>query len=198
MPILLNYKNVEKRSPTLSAKAEDIPLSNQRHHSPAFNTVHIIAAIIGIAGAVAAAITIFLLCKRKRSKTQAHSNKSGTKHEYSSNNSNNDDVFGSQTNSSHSHSNSQTNYHRFDQFANDFDGNNGSSGQDIASVEDVSPTMQQYQLQLKLLQQQHQERRAYQQNQPQNQLVQVPSQPGQQTTTLSTNTLSLPPPPYYP
>ncbi|KAI8326971.1 hypothetical protein EDC96DRAFT_581063 [Choanephora cucurbitarum] len=63
MPILLNYKNVEKRSPTLSAKAEDIPLGNQRHHSPAFNTVHIIAAIIGIAGAVAAAITIFLLCK---------------------------------------------------------------------------------------------------------------------------------------
>ncbi|KAI8327115.1 hypothetical protein EDC96DRAFT_612886 [Choanephora cucurbitarum] len=100
MPILLNYKNVEKRSPTLSAKAEDIPLGNQRHHSPAFNTVHIIAAIIGIAGAVAAAITIFLLCKRKRSKTLAHSNKSGTKHEYSSNSSNSDDAFGSQTNSS--------------------------------------------------------------------------------------------------
>ncbi|KAI8326972.1 hypothetical protein EDC96DRAFT_549942 [Choanephora cucurbitarum] len=83
-------------------------------------------------------------------------------------------------------------------FANDFDGNNGSSGQNIVSVEDVSPTMQQYQLQLKLLQQQHQERRAYQQNQPQNQPVQVQSQPGQQATTLSTNTLSLPPPPYYP
>ncbi|KAI8366514.1 hypothetical protein BD560DRAFT_490688 [Blakeslea trispora] len=187
MPILLNYKDVnkiERRSPIISLKVEDVsPHASQKHHSLAFNAVHIIAAVIGIAGAIAAAVTIFLLCKRKRSKSQTHINKAGTKNEQSSNS---DDVFTSQINSTHSYSNSQTNHPRFDQFANDFDGNNGSSDRTFVSTEDISPTMQQYQLQLKLLQQQ------------QSQLAQAQSHSRQQTVAVSNNSLSPPPPPYCP
>lgn len=39
-------------------------------HTPAFNTVHIIAAVIGVLGVVAVAVAIVIICNRRKKRKQ--------------------------------------------------------------------------------------------------------------------------------
>lgn len=108
------------------------------NHTSAFNTVHIIAAVIGVIGAIIVAITIFLLCKRRK---KVKSTDTISKVETP--------VMSQVTNRNSSHS-------RFGQFATDFDNPPIEPPKPaIVHVEDISPLMQQQQLQLKLLNQQN-------------------------------------------
>jgi hypothetical protein len=141
-------------------------------HTSAFNTVHIIAAVIGIVGACLVGITIFILCRRKRRNAKQV----------------NKDIEKSHVQEAASAS-TDTIHQRFDQFASDFERNNTpppphveQPKSAILHIEDASPMMQQYRLQLKLLQQRQQQHR------------QNPSDASSSTVVSNT----APPPPYQP
>jgi hypothetical protein len=140
-------------------------------HTSAFNTVHIIAAVIGIVGACLVGITIFILCRRKRRNAKQV----------------NKDIEKSHVQEAASAS-TDTIHQRFDQFASDFERNNTPPPHveqpkpAILHIEDSSPMMQQYRLQLKLLQQRQQQHR------------QNPSDASSSTVVSNT----APPPPYQP
>jgi hypothetical protein len=113
-----------------------------------------------VIGAIIVAITIFLLCKRRKRKVQEEAIPT---------------PISTPTNTIMSEVSTDTN--RFGQFANDFDNHIEPPKSAIVHVEDISPLMQQYQLQLKLLKQQN------------------------SSTSSSSNTSSTPsppPPPYQP
>lgn len=167
--------------------------ASNTQHTPVFNTVHIIAAVIGIVGAIAVFITIILFCRRKRNKSN-NSSIQKVKSDIEAN------MIQTQRSHQTSHTTSSTTAaaemtdNRFGQFANDFNNSVEPPKPAIVHVEDVSPMMQQYQLQLKLLQQQQQERK-----QSANSL-QVPTHnraSSSSSSASSSNTL-LPPPPYHP
>lgn len=42
----------------------------QTDHTPAFNTVHIIAAVIGVIGVIAAVVAVIIMFKQKKKKRQ--------------------------------------------------------------------------------------------------------------------------------
>ncbi|GAN10854.1 hypothetical protein MAM1_0414c10404 [Mucor ambiguus] len=159
-------------------------------HTPAFNTVHIIAAVIGIVGAVAMAVTIFLMCKRKRNRRRdSHNNRKA----FTANVSN--DIESNMTQTSIQNSNNL----RFGQFASDFDNHVEPPKPAVTHVEDISPMMQQYQLQLKLLQQQ----KAQQQERklmidPHLSVPTALHQTSSSSSSSSSPNSLLPPPPYQP
>ncbi|KAI8047520.1 uncharacterized protein B0P05DRAFT_565801 [Gilbertella persicaria] len=165
---LFHNKDLQKRSTAVTEGGSTF--ASHSEHTPVFTTVHIIAAAIGIVGAIAVAVTIFIVCKKKRLKAQT----SGRSIDLENN------THMSQVNSMHQHSHhsNHTQDSRFGQFASDFEPPKPA----VTHIEDVSPMMQQYQLQLKLLQQQYQERK----------------QQTQGVSTSSTSCALLPPPPYHP
>ncbi|KAG2200226.1 uncharacterized protein EV154DRAFT_559369 [Mucor mucedo] len=107
---------LQKRGSTFATNTE---------HTPAFTTVHIIAAVIGIVGAIAVTITIFLYCKKRK-----HDSLLKIKSDIEQ------DML------------QRAPATRFGQFATDFDHSSSAPEQ----VTRVSPMMQQHQLQIKLLQ----------------------------------------------
>lgn len=162
--------------------------ASNTQHTPVFNTVHIIAAVIGIVGAIAVFITVIFFCRRKRNKNNSIQKVKS-------------DIEANMIQTQRSHQTTTTTttittteltQDRFGQFANDFNNNVEPPKPAIVHVEDVSPMMQQYQLQLKLLQQQQEERGANN--------LQVPTHnraSSSSSSASSSNTL-LPPPPYHP
>ncbi|KAI8887422.1 hypothetical protein K501DRAFT_321443 [Backusella circina FSU 941] len=146
-------------------------------HTSAFNTVHIIAAVIGIIGACVVGITIFILCRRRRRRRNAK-------------NESNRDIEKRHIQEVATLASTATINQRFDQFASDFERNNTPPPHieqpkpAILHIEDTSPMMQQYRLQLKLLQQR-----------------QSPQQHRQHPSDASSSTVvsnTAPPPPYQP
>ncbi|KAI8879136.1 hypothetical protein K501DRAFT_336285 [Backusella circina FSU 941] len=111
-------------------------------HTTIFNTVHILAAVIGIVGAFLVGIAIFIACRKKRRKKKDIENNGSSEMaqvEQLPSGVNND-------------------LSRFSQFANDFETSQTELIKQPKSVflpeeEDISPLMQQHRLQLKLLQQ---------------------------------------------
>lgn len=174
--------------------------ASNTQHTPVFNTVHIIAAVIGIVGAIAVFITIIVFCRRKRNK------KSSIQKIKSDIEANMIQTQRSHHNTSYSFTTTTTTTaaatgaatgmtdNRFGQFANDFNNSVEPPKPAIFHVEEVSPMMQQYQLQLKLLQQQQQERK-----QSANSL-QVPThnRASSSSSSASSSHTLLPPPPYHP
>lgn len=100
-------------------------------HTPVFNTVHIIAAVIGVIGIIAVAIAILIICNRRKKRKKKASLDTSTNIETMT---------------------------FMNQFANDFD-NHVEPPKPVILIEDInssnSPMMQQYQLQLKLHSQRH-------------------------------------------
>ena len=151
-------------------------------HTPVFNTVHIIAAVIGILGIIAVIFTVIFVCRRKRNKKTIQQVK--------------EDIENKIIQQQRSHQSSIHSENRFGQFANDFDNAVVPPKPAIIQVEDVSPMMQQYQLQLKLLQQQQEERK-----QNNNNTLAVPAHHRANSSSSSSSSSPsslLPPPPYHP
>ncbi|KAJ8651490.1 hypothetical protein O0I10_012955 [Lichtheimia ornata] len=71
------------------------------HHTTAFNVVHVIAAVLGIAGAALVSVTAFIMCRRRRRRLAREK-----RHTASTTLSNNDIQ--------------ETSMHRFNQFAQDY------------------------------------------------------------------------------
>lgn len=135
------------------------------------------------------AVTIFLMCKRKRNRRRDSHNRKA----FTANASN--DIESNMTQASIENSNNL----RFGQFASDFDNHVEPPKPAVTHVEDISPMMQQYQLQLKLLQQQ----KAQQQERKLmiDPHLSVPSTLHQTTSSSSSSSSPnslLPPPPYQP
>ncbi|KAG2233338.1 hypothetical protein BDF21DRAFT_397749 [Thamnidium elegans] len=111
-------------------------------HTPIFNTVHIIAAVIGIIGAIGVAVTVFLFCRKRKSGDNLLKVKADIEQnmiERIPSDRRRAAVATTLTND------------RFGQFASDFDNNVQPPKPAVVHVEDISPMMQQHQLQLKLL-----------------------------------------------
>lgn len=114
------------------------------HHTTAFNVVHVIAAVLGIAGAALVSVTAFIMCRRRRRRLAREK-----RHTASTTLSNNDIQ--------------ETSMHRFNQFAQDYhhdeeDLNNNQpqlppkTHQQTTDKEPlVSPSMQQIHLHRQLL-----------------------------------------------
>jgi heme/copper-type cytochrome/quinol oxidase subunit 1 len=154
-------------------------------HTPAFNTVHIIAAVIGIVGAVTMAVTIFLICKRKRNRRNSQNRKATLATAVN-------DVESNMTQTI-----TENNNIRFGQFASDFDNHVEPPKPAVTHVEDVSPMMQQYHLQLKLLQQQKAQKERKLNIDPHLNVATLNQTASSSSTSSSPNSL-LPPPPYQP
>ena len=154
-------------------------------HTPAFNTVHIIAAVIGIVGAVTMAVTIFLICKRKRNRRNSQNKKATLTTAVN-------DVESNMTQAI-----TENNNIRFGQFASDFDNHVEPPKPAVTHVEDVSPMMQQYHLQLKLLQQQKAQKERKLNIDPHLNVATLNQTASSSSTSSSPNSL-LPPPPYQP
>lgn len=153
---------LEKRAGTFATHTE---------HTSAFTTVHIIAAVIGILGAIAVAVTVVMFCRKRKSKTALKMKADIERNMIE-----------------RIPTTTPVAVDRFDQFATDFDPTVTAlqpppEGQTMPpppppSPAKLSPMMQQYQLQLKLLQ--------------------VPTHHRAASSSSSDSTQPLPPPPYQP
>ncbi|GAA5799441.1 hypothetical protein EDC94DRAFT_401370 [Helicostylum pulchrum] len=112
-------------------------------HTPVFNTVHIIAAVIGIIGAIGVAVTVLLFYRKRKSTDNLLKVKADIEQ-------NMIERIPSDRRRATTTTTTITS-DRFGQFASDFDNNVQPPKPAVMHVEDISPMMQQYQLQLKLL-----------------------------------------------
>ncbi|KAI9359450.1 hypothetical protein BD770DRAFT_386073 [Pilaira anomala] len=153
---------LEKRAGTFATHTE---------HTSAFTTVHIIAAVIGVLGAIAVAVTVIMFCRKRKSKT-ALKMKADIERNMIERIPTTTPVL----------------VDRFDQFATDFDPTvtalRSLEGQTMSTPPPppakLSPMMQQYQLQLKLLQ------------------VPTHHRASSSSSAASNSSQHLPPPPYQP
>lgn len=54
-------------------------------HTSAFNTIHIIAAVLGVVGAIVVGLSIFFICKRKRKRKDLdNQTEKNTSHQFAS------------------------------------------------------------------------------------------------------------------
>ncbi|KAI7906621.1 uncharacterized protein BX663DRAFT_497116 [Cokeromyces recurvatus] len=172
--ILTTVINKEKSSSLFQKRSTSggSTFATHTEHTPIFNTIHIIVAVIGIVVAIAVAIIIFILYKRRRKQSYLKR-----------------DVENNRMTESTDISIQQTIINRF---ASDFDNHVEAPKPVVTHVEDVSPLMQQYQLQLKLLQQER-EKQQHSNLKP----IQHHTSSSSSSKTSSPTSL-LPPPPYQP
>lgn len=123
-------------------------------HTPVFNTVHIIAAVIGIIGAIGVAVTVLLFCRKRKSRDNLLKVKADIEQnmiERIPSDRRRATATANANASATTTTTTVTTNDRFGQFASDFDNNVQPPKPAVVHVEDVSPMMQQYQLQLKML-----------------------------------------------
>ncbi|KAF7722515.1 hypothetical protein EC973_003077 [Apophysomyces ossiformis] len=159
------------------------------HDTPAFNVIHVTAAALGIIGATAVGVTMLILCRRRRARKQQDVERPPM-----------------QQQQQQQQQQCTTGPSRFAQFANDYEYHQQPLSVAFTKPDDrrpyyslhsneedeeenrkaLSPSMQQYRLQLELLQQQQLRRNLPTDSHP--------------ATTSCTQTVSLtqPPPPYHP
>jgi heme/copper-type cytochrome/quinol oxidase subunit 1 len=174
----ISVTSIHKRSPTNGGST----FATYTEHTPVFNTVHIIAAVIGILGAIAVAITVCITCKRRRNQQRRNSAQA---------------INCPASTDLESHlTTPSSNINRFGQFASDFDNTVEPPKPAVTHVEDISPMMQQYQLQLMLLQQERQEKTTREQHRASASSTNTNASTSA-AVPVTPNSL-MPPPPYQP
>jgi cell division protein FtsN len=184
----ISVTSIHKRSPTDGGST----FATYTEHTPAFNTLHFISAVIGVVGAIAVAITVCIICKRRRNQKRKDSGTQAINCPPSA------DIESHLTTAS-------LPSNRFGQFASDFDNIVEPPKPAVAHVEDISPMMQQYQLQLMLLQQQQQERREKTTTTTTTTIIQDHHRASASSSNINSSSSApvlpsalLPPPPYQP